>query len=243
MTTAMRAILPVAGVARRLHPLTVDLPKCLLPVAGRTILSRAVSILADRGITRFTVVDGFAGDQIRASLTSEFPPAWFTFVHNPAYASTNNAYSLWLADLRDEEPILLLDGDLVFEPGVLDLLLEDSRPNRLAVRTRGEVGEEDVKVVLGPDGKIADIGKHVEPGRAAGESVGIAAFSAPFTRRLFEVLERRVSLESGRDEFYESAFLELIEKGESVYPVDLGDLRAIEVDTADDLERARTLFG
>lgn len=238
----MRAIVLVAGVARRLHPLTAGRPKCLLPVAGRTILSRAVSILAGEGITRFTIVDGFGSDQIRAALTSEFPPGWFTFVHNPVYASTNNAYSLWLARSLDVDPILLLDGDLVFESKVLDLLVQDKRPNRLAVRTRGEVGEEDVKVVLARDGTISDIGKHVPPEKAAGESVGIAAFSASFARRLFEVLERRVSHEGGRDEWYESAFVELIEAGELVYPVDLGKLQAIEVDTAEDLERARNLF-
>ncbi|HLN58193.1 MAG TPA: phosphocholine cytidylyltransferase family protein [Thermoanaerobaculia bacterium] len=242
MKVRVRAIVLVAGAARRLHPLTLERPKCLLPVAGRTILSRAVSILADRGITRFTVVDGFACDQVRAALTSEFPPGWFTFVHNPDFASTNNAYSLWLARLPDEDPIVLLDGDLVFDPEVLDLLLEDRHPNRLAVRTRGDVGEEDVKVVLGPDGRISDIGKNVSFGRTRGESVGIAAFSAPFAGRLFEVLECRISRGAGRDEFYESAFLELIEAGEAVYPVDLEELRAIEVDTAEDLERARSLF-
>jgi choline kinase len=110
------------------------------------------------------------------------------------------------------------------------------------VRTRGDIGDEDVKVVLGPDGRISDIGKHVSLGRTGGESVGIAAFSAPFAGRLFEVLECRISRGAGRDEFYESAFLELIEAGEAVYPVDLEELRAIEVDTAEDLERARSLF-
>ena len=173
---------------------------------------------------------------------SSFPPNWFTFVRNSQYETTNNAYSLWLARQQEEEPILLLDADVVFDPEVVARLLDDRRSNRLAMRSSGELGEEDVKVTLGPDGRISDIGKHVSLDRAAGESVGLAAFSAPFGRRLFDVLEWRLVHERGRDEWYESAFLELIERGESVYPVDLGDLRAIEVDTPDDLERARDLF-
>jgi choline kinase len=240
--TQMRAILLAAGSARRMRPLTDELPKCLLPVAGQTILSRAVSILADFGIQRITVVDGFGGDRVRAALRSEFAPGWFSFVRNHEYETTNNAYSLWLARRPEGEPLILLDADVVFDPEVLSLLIEDGHPNRLAVRSRGGVGQEEVKIRLGPDGRISDIGKHVSLDRTAGESVGLAAFSAPFASLLFAVLERRLLHERGLDEWYESAFLELIEAGEEVYPVDLGGLRAIEVDTFEDLEEARRLF-
>jgi choline kinase len=242
MTAPIRAVILAAGCARRMRPLTDERPKCLLSVAGRTILSRAVSILAGCGITRITVVDGFAGDRVRSALGSEFPPSWFTFVRNPDYETTNNAYSLWLARRPEEESLLLLDADVVFDAEVAGLLIGDEHANRLAVRRRGEIGEEDVKIRLGGDGRICDIGKHVSLDRAAGESVGLAAFSARFGRRMFDVLERRVLREGRLDEWYESAFLELIEAGEAVYPVDLGGLRAIEVDTPEDLLRARSLF-
>ncbi len=242
MTAPMRAVLLAAGAARRMRPLTDALPKCLLSVAGHTILSRAVSILAGCRITRITVVDGFAGDRVRSALRSEFPPSWFTFVRNSDYETTNNAYSLWLARRPEEESLLLLDADVVFDAQVAGLLIEDGHANRLAVRSRGELEEEDVKIQLARDGRIRDIGKHVSLDRAAGESVGLAAFSARFARRMFDVLERRLLRERRLDEWYESAFLELIEAGEAVYPVDLGSLRAIEVDTPQDLLRARNLF-
>ena len=242
MTAPMRAVVLAAGAARRMRPLTDELPKCLLSVAGHTILSRAVSILAGCRITRITVVDGFAGDRVRSALRSEFPPSWFTFVRNSDYETTNNAYSLWLARRPEEESLLLLDADVVFDAQVAGLLIEDGHANRLAVRSRGEFEEEDVKIRLGKDGRIRDIGKHVSLDRAAGESVGLAAFSARFARRMFDVLERRLLRERRLDEWYESAFLELIEAGEAVYPVDLGSLRAIEVDTPQDLLRARNLF-
>jgi choline kinase len=240
--TPMRAIFLAAGSARRMRPLTDELPKCLLRVAGRTILSRAVSILAGFGLRRITVVDGFAGDLVRAALHSEFPPDWFSFVRNCEYETTNNAYSLWLARRPEDEPLILLDADVVFDPEVVGRLIEDVHANRLAVRSRGELGEEEVKVRLGPDGRISDIGKTLSLDVTAGESIGLAAFSAPFARLLFDVLERRLLHERRLDEWYESAFLELIEAGQEVYPVDLGDLRVTEVDTFEDLEEARRLF-
>ena len=187
-------------------------------------------------------MDGFAGDRVRSALGSEFPPDWFTFVRNRDFETTNNAYSLWLARSPEDESLLILDADVVFDAGVADRLIGDEHANRLALRSRGEVGDEDVKVRLGRDGRIEDIGKHVSLDRAAGESVGLAAFSSGFGRRMFEVLERRLLSEGRRNEWYESAFLELIEAGEAVYPVDVEDLRAIEVDTPEDLLRARDLF-
>ncbi len=239
--TLPRAILLAAGSAQRLRPLTDALPKCLLDVGGRSIVSRAVSILAAEGITRITVVDGFEGDRLRASLTSAFPPGWFDFRRNADYAATNNAFSLRLALSGVDEPILLLDADLLFDAALVRLLLDAPHANRMAVRTRGGLGEEEMKVSLAGDGLVEDIGKGLA-GRADGESVGLAIFSAAFVRRLVPVLERRLVAERRVDEWYESAFLELIAGGERVFAVDVGDLPVIEVDTPEDLEEARRLF-
>jgi choline kinase len=95
----MRAILLAAGMATRLKPLTDSLPKCLLEVGGRSIVSRAIGILADHGLRRFTLVDGFFGDLLRERLVAEFPAEWFEFVRNDVYATTNNAYSLFFTSL------------------------------------------------------------------------------------------------------------------------------------------------
>ena len=239
--TLPRAILLAAGSAQRLRPLTDALPKCLLDVGGRSIASRAVSTLAAHGITRITVVDGFEGDRLRAALTAEFSPAWFDFRRNDEYAVTNNAWSLRLG-LRDvDDSILLLDADVLFDPAVVRLLLDAPHANRMAVRTRGELGEEEMKISLDGEGRVEDIGKELS-GKAAGESVGLAVFSAAFVRRLVPVLERRLVAERRVNEWYESAFLELIRGGEPVVGVDVGDLHAIEVDTAEDLAEARRLF-
>ncbi|MEP6802705.1 MAG: phosphocholine cytidylyltransferase family protein [Acidobacteriota bacterium] len=236
-----RAVLLAAGSAQRLRPLTDALPKCLLEVGGRSIVSRAVSTLAAQGITRITVVDGFEGERLRAALTAEFPPAWFDFRRNAEYAATNNAWSLRIALQDFDEPILLLDADVLFDPAVVRLLLDAPHANRMAVRTRGELGEEEMKVTLDGEGRVEDIGKDLS-GVAAGESVGLAVFSAAFVRRLGPVLERRLVAERRVNEWYESAFLELIRAGEPVVGVDVGDLRVIEVDTAEDLAEARRLF-
>ena len=233
----------MAGQATRLRPLTDDCPKCLLPVGAETILARAVRQLAERGIARFTVVDGFRGDLIRAALVRGFPDLEVTFVRNEVYATTNNAWSLLLADCRGEEPILLMDGDIVCEPGVFDAILGHPAPNRLGLRTTGGLGAEEMKVRLDGRGRVAALTKDMPVAAAAGESVGIEVFSAAFTAALHGVLARRMRVEGRVDEYYEAAFTELTGGGHEIVPVDLGPLVCMEIDTAADLDEARRIFG
>lgn len=239
----MRAVILAAGQAMRLRPLTDDRPKCLLEIAGETILGRAIRLLCGCGVHRFTVVDGYRGEMVRAALAATPAPAEFRFVHNAAFATTNNAWSLMLAMEDDATgPILLIDADLVFDPAVPARLLEHPAPNRLGLRTAGELGAEEMKVRLGSAGLVADLDKALPIAAAAGESVGMEVFSAPFVAAMAEVLHRRQRLEGRTGEYYEATFVELIAAGHAVSPVDLAGLRCREIDTAEDLADARREF-
>ncbi len=238
----MRAVILAAGQATRLRPLTDHCPKCLLEVGGETILARTVRLLAARGIERFTVVDGFCGDLVRRALGEGFPNLDFTFIRNEDYASTNNAWSLMLADCRGDEPILLMDSDILCEPGVLDAVLADPAPNRLGLRTAGSIGEEEMKVRLDGRGRVAALTKQMPPAEAAGESVGIEVFGSTFVAALHGVLQRRLRVEGLVNEYYEEAFTELAGAGHAIAAVDLGPLRCLEIDTVEDLDEARRLF-
>jgi len=212
-------------------------------VGTETILARAVRILAERGLRRFTVVDGFEGDQIRAALTGGFPGCEFQFVRNTDFASTNNAWSLMLAGSPGGEPVFLLDSDIVFAPEVIDRILAAPGANRLGLRTAGGLGAEEMKVRLDAAGNVADLDKEMAVAAAAGESVGLEVFSAAFIQELAEVLGRRMKREHRINEYYEASFVEMIRNGHTICPVDLSDLPCMEIDTREDLEDARRVFG
>ena len=231
-----------------MRPLTDDCPKCLLPVGRETILARAVRILVSRGLKRFTVVDGFRGDLIRRALSEDFPDLDFTFVRNDDYATTNNAWSLMLACVggvaggAGDEPIFLLDSDIVFDPEVIDRILTGEASNRLGLRTTGVVGEEEMKVRLDAAGRVEDLSKEMVPAVAVGESVGLEVFSAPSVKVLGQILHRRMKVENRINEYYEASFVEMIRSGHEILPVDLVGLRCMEIDTLADLVAARREF-
>ena len=61
----MNAVILVAGVARRLAPLTDTTHKALLPVGGRPVLARMLDALNTVGVRQVTLVVGHCADQIR----------------------------------------------------------------------------------------------------------------------------------------------------------------------------------
>jgi UTP-glucose-1-phosphate uridylyltransferase len=60
------AVVPVAGLATRLRPLSRGVPKGLLPVAGRPVVQHIVDELAACGIERVVLVNGRGRDAFAA---------------------------------------------------------------------------------------------------------------------------------------------------------------------------------
>ncbi|MEM7489070.1 MAG: sugar phosphate nucleotidyltransferase, partial [Pseudomonadota bacterium] len=64
----MKAVILSAGQGKRLMPLTADRPKCLLPLAGRSILEWQIRALAANGVEEVIVVTGFKSDAVAAAV-------------------------------------------------------------------------------------------------------------------------------------------------------------------------------
>jgi len=64
--------LPVAilagGLATRLRPITDQVPKSLLPIAGRPFIHWQLGLLAQQGVTEVVLCAGHLGEQIRAAV-------------------------------------------------------------------------------------------------------------------------------------------------------------------------------
>jgi choline kinase len=175
---------------------------------------------------------------VREAVGGWFPGLDVTYVINPDYQTTNNAYSLLLMrDHVEHDGFILLDGDVVFDLGVVEELIERG-PDCLAVRSVGEIGLEEVKVTADNEDRVLAIGKHVPVRSAMGESVGIELFSAASSKKLFAALHQRVREHGLVNEYYEAAFQQIIDAGVTLYGVDIGSMYATEIDTVEDLTAA-----
>jgi choline kinase len=238
----MKCVILAAGISSRLYPLTLSIPKCLLKVGEYTILERTIRNVLLHKISRFVIVIGFQAEMITDFVRVAFPSLDVEFILNQRFRDTNNAYSLALANetLAGEE-MLLLDGDIVFHHRILSELLSAPYENCLAVRRTADSDEEEVRVAVDDEWRILQVGKGVSREFTLGESIGIEKFSAEGTKRLFQVLSRRMFDERRENEFYEASFQELVDTGTPIFAVDTRHLPCIEVDTLEDLREAREI--
>lgn len=229
-------------MAKRLRPLTDARPKCLLTVGSRTLLQRTFDAMIAAGISEFVVVTGYRGEMIRDFLLNTYPSSLtFHFLHNADYEHNNNIYSLWMTrELVRGREFLLLDSDILFDPAIIQRMLQE--PGTALALNRHELGEEEIKVIVDSNNQVVEISKVCSPSEAIGESVGIEKMEADYSVALFAELDRMIEGEGLIDIFYERAFERLIPQGHSFHIVDTTDYFSIELDTVDDFNSARELI-
>lgn len=231
-----------AGMSTRLRPLTDARPKCLLPIGERSILDRALDALGGAGLRDLVIVTGYRSEMIKAAVAGRGDGLRVRWISNDRYAETNNAFSLLRAEEAVTGAFLLLDSDILFTSGLVKALLDCPVVPCLALH-RHRCGTEEIKAVLDAEGYVVDLGKSVDPRRAAGESVGMEVLSAAARDELFRTLRRRIVAEGRENEFYEASFQDMIDRGLRFMAVDTTRFPAMEIDSPEDLQRARTSFG
>lgn len=237
-TPIVSAVILAAGVGSRLRPITDRVPKCLVPVGdGDTILSCAVRVLAEVGVTQLVVATGYRDAQVRAALRDAPMPV--RFAPNPDYATTQNVVSLARAlDVVEDGDVLKLDGDVLFERGIVARLIACDAPACAAVDDRALPPPDEAMKVRVEGRRIVRFSKSIAALDAAGESIGIERVRASEVSRLREALKRAIS--SGRtDVYYEDVYNDLVDEGFTMLSVSVGDLSWTEIDDADDLAYAR----
>jgi len=229
------AILLCAGGGTRLRPLTDDRPKALVDVGGETILHRATRLLVAAGVREIVVATGYRAEAVRAALLDL--PAKITFCHNPDFETTQNSISLLhCAGAARGRSFFKLDGDVLFHPELLPRMTQHEAPLSVAVESRDDLGDEEMKVITSGS-FIEAFGKKLDPKKCYGESIGIELLSAEAGALVFDAID--AALRQGRrDLYYEDVYSELIVAGLRARLIDVSDLPWIEVDTPADLARA-----
>ncbi len=231
------AVILVAGVGSRLRPLTDDRPKALMDIGGETILNRAIRLLVAHGVSEIVLATGYREDQIRAAL--QFLDAKISYFRNDTYDSTQNSVSLGLcrSALRGKS-FFKLDGDVVFQPDVLTRLSACRADLAVAVDSQRALDAEAMKV-RAQGNVISAFGKEIPPASAKAETIGIERLSHVGGDRVLARIGSAMAAGS-RDQYYEHFYSELVAEGAiSAEAVEVGDLPWSEVDTFEDLERAR----
>lgn len=119
----MRAVILCGGKGTRAYPLTVDVPKPMLEVAGRPVVAWVMDTYARAGVRDFVLAAGYRADVIRgwaASLTDS-QPEWNVIVRDTGVEAGTGTRVRACQDLLDET-FCLTYGDGVGDVDVVALV-------------------------------------------------------------------------------------------------------------------------
>lgn len=135
------AVVMAGGRGTRLGPMTARTPKPMLPVAGRPILERIVLHLVGAGISRIAISVNHLREQIEHHFgDGRALGCQITYLREDEDQPLGTAGSLSLLDeagLAVEHPVIVMNGDLVTQFDVADLLAfhgDDDAPITVAAR-------------------------------------------------------------------------------------------------------------
>ncbi|TDY50674.1 choline kinase [Alicyclobacillus sacchari] len=224
------AIILAAGMSSRLRPLTEDRPKCLLPVGPKAILDWQLEALQSVGVQDLIVVVGYRKEMIQEHIANHHPSFSVRYVENLAFDRTNTLFSLKEAMLVWDGDFYYMNADVVYDKRILQRLAPGLVGGFLAIDKK-QCRDEEVKVIV-RDGRISEIGKHLNPDICEGEFIGVAKFTGDFVRRFRQqVLDLAVA--GNEMKFFEYALDAMADKSDMI-PVDITGLPCVEIDFPED---------
>lgn len=235
------AVILAAGRGSRMKELTTERPKCLVEMAGRTLLQWQLDSLRAAGIGRIAVVCGYAAHHLR--------PGDFETVENPRWASTNMLSSLlcaetWIRDAfrHDAARLVISYSDIVYHHDHVRRLLDCPRSIGITYDTLWEdlwrlrFGDilSDAETFRQKDGLLLEIGGRARSvGEIRGQYMGLLCFDPSGWQAMLDFCKQ---LGPSVDRTDMTSFLQmLVEYGVPVGTVAVAG-KWCEVDSGSDIE-------
>ncbi|RPI47397.1 MAG: phosphocholine cytidylyltransferase family protein [Betaproteobacteria bacterium] len=240
--TPYKAIILSAGQGSRLLPHTEQMPKCLLPLSGRSMLAWQLNNLAEAGVLDVVVITGFREDLVEREIERHAPRSMrVRTLYNPFYKLADNLASCWMARSELAGPCLILNGDTLFEAEIARrLIAAASAPITVTIDRKPVYDADDMKV-CGQGDRLVAIGKSLPPGEVTGESIGFLRFDPAGAAHFVAELERVMRTPEGVKLWYLSAIDRLAKSGVPVRLESIESLHWAELDFPADLVRCRAI--
>lgn len=249
----MKAIFLAAGSGTRLGHYTKEIPKGLVDINGQSILERQINLLRKNNITDISIVRGYKKEK--------FPFKDIEYFLNSEYKETEQVSSMMTARSKITGDTIIIFGDIIFDESVLKQVLSSKDDIAIAIDLEWEKSYDERpdnpkskadKVLINGNKVIQVSAKKISPDQDKqniGELLGILKLSPVGSitiKSKYEQLEK-----SHVGEFHDAISLkkaklvdilqELLNQEIKISPITVNG-EWCEIDTINDLQRARKLF-
>ncbi len=124
----MKAIILCGGLSTRLGEITKSVPKALLEIKGRTVLSWQIEKLKTVGVTEVVLAAGHLAEELRRAVGDKLDGVKMIYAIEPERLGTGGAIKFaWSYLPESNEPTIVLNGDVLSDVD-LALMAAQLRP-------------------------------------------------------------------------------------------------------------------
>lgn len=238
MSNIKTALILAAGIGKRLQPLTNSIPKCLVEIDEKPLLNRNIEILINLGFEKLILVTGYKSEMIEMEVEKYSGQIEIEFVYNSDYDTTNNIYSLWLAEPNIKDPFVLIESDLFLLP---ETLIHFKRPDQIALDIFDPDKHCGTTALVDSNGNLENLICKGDPAPGYFEklfkTVNIYSFSLETWSKIYRKINDYIR-QKKLNIFYEVAIGDLARNREiNLKMVNFSDQYWDEIDTPEDLDR------
>lgn len=226
-----------------MYPLTKDTPKSLLDLGdGSTLLDKQLSLaLNSDQIKQIYIITGYKNEQIEIKAEEYNSAGNIHTVYNPFFDVSNNLMSLWCTHHHfSDSDFIITNGDNIYKPSVFKKITSSlSDGIHVTIDYKDHYDDDDMKVIIEND-EIRRISKTIAIDEANAESVGLIRVCGETERSTFQKhLLSLIKQDSARDAFWLEVFNHMIEAGEHLHPLEIGEHDWGEMDFHPDVEQMK----
>lgn len=153
----MKAVVLAAGEGTRMRPLTANLPKPLLPVAGKPFLRHTLEALRSAGVSQIAVLIGWHGHRIRERF-GDGAVLGLSIEYEEQAERLGTAHAIGSLRRHVDGTFLSVNGDIVVSAEAFAALLGFHKKVRAPVLALAEVSDPGAfGVVEVKDGKVVSL--------------------------------------------------------------------------------------
>lgn len=225
-----QAVILAAGEGKRMQPLTDNTPKPMLKIAGKPLLEYTLENLCSYGIREIVIIVGYLKDQI-INYFSSYDGAKLYFVEQKEQKGT--AHAIGLAEPYITGDFLVLNGDVLFKPGLVSKLISEHQERGMTLSSENVNNPSKYGVLMIDDNwNITDIVE--KPENPASDLVFAGSYILP--KKVFDVIRHIKPSQRGELEITD-AMMYFIKSGVTSKAVDCNGYR-VELTYPSDIQKA-----
>lgn len=183
------AVILVAGMGTRLNDITKgEFPKPFLQINEKPLIERSIENLNFFGVERIILVTGHLKEFFEI-LSEKYDG--IEIIENSDYSNTSSMGSFYVTKdlIKDEDEILLLEGDLIYERKAIEILINSKKKDAILL-TEDKQMSDDYYFEINNDsiGKLTSNLNEISG--EYGEMTGLQKLSNSLFMKMFETYEK-----------------------------------------------------